>query len=125
MLLAADAKEDTMATTTLMTFDQAYETDDSGELSLTDNIDIKDFRNVDFEIINWPDPASDPNEEIQVVVEMGKLSGWTLAATIDQFPLNSEPVIKSYNVVGPELSIYIQGAPANTAINIQAWVFLH
>jgi hypothetical protein len=114
-----------MATPNLITYQQVYTTDQFGQIFLTGIVDIKDFSTVDFEILNWPNPVSDPNSQIKVGVSMGKLSGWTLAERVDEFPIVNSPVIKNYKVLGPELSIVITGAPANTVINIQAWVFLH
>jgi hypothetical protein len=113
-----------MATPHLTTYQQVYTTDQFGNISLTGIVDIKDFSTVNFEIFNWPNPVSDPNSQIKVVVSMGKISGWTLAQRVDEFPILNSPVIKSYKVVAPELSIGITGAPANTIINIEAWLFL-
>jgi len=33
--------------------------------------------------------------------------------------------IHTFNVIGPEASVVITGGPANTVVNIQAWLFLH
>lgn len=56
---------------------------------------------------------------------MGKISGTTLAQTLETFPLGTSGKIHTYDVVGPEFSLVVTGGPANATVPIQAWVFLH
>lgn len=56
---------------------------------------------------------------------MGKLGGSTLGQAIATFPLATAAKINTFNVVGPEVSVILEGGPPNTAVNIQAWLFLH
>jgi hypothetical protein len=43
---------------------------------------------------------------------------------MELFPLGGPILIHSYDVMGPELNVWVTGAPPNTAVDIQAWVFL-
>ena len=110
-----------MATPKLMTYKQVFTPNQSGHIDLTGIVDIKDFSNVDFLIETTT--AVSPN--VLVYVNMGKLSGWTLAVEMDHYPLKDWRQIRSYKVAEPEFSISIDNAPANTWIQINAWVFLH
>lgn len=109
-----------MATPLLKTYFQSFTTDAHGQIQLTGILDIKDYQRVHLEIVQ--SPGSVPN--LTVDVQMGKLGGATLAQKIDTFPL-AAAVIHTYSVIGPEVAVWVRGGPANTAVGIQAWVFLH
>jgi hypothetical protein len=106
-----------------LTYFQDYLSDSFGQIFLTGILDIRPYRKAHVEILQFP--SNVPNLNVSVV--MGKISGWTLAQKIDQFPLGSggTPKIMSYDVVGPDMSVYIDGGPPDTPVSIQAWVFLH
>jgi len=55
---------------------------------------------------------------------MGKISEWTLAQRIESFPFDNHGQIHVYDVIGPEMSVALSGAPANTALIVQAWILL-
>ena len=84
-------------------------------------LDIKGFRAVNLEVLNFPNPI--PN--LTVSVNMGKIRGNTLAQEIETFSLGGPVLIHTYSVVGPDLAVWILGAPPNTNVDLQAWVFLH
>lgn len=110
-----------MATPQLLTFFQSFTTNAQGAIFLTGIVDISTYQQVNLEIIQFP--GNVPN--LTVDVTMGKLSGSTLGQVISAFALSTSAVIHTFNVVGPELSVTLVGGPANTVVNIQAWVFLH
>ncbi len=110
-----------MATPKLITYQQVYTSDQGGHIELTGIVDIKDFSDVDLQI----ETTSTVSPNVLVNVTMGKLSGWTLGVQVDHYPLKDWRQIRSYKVVGPEFSISIDNVPANTGIQIHAWVFLH
>lgn len=74
-----------MADPELLTFFEEFTTDTHGQIFLTGIIDIKDYRQADLEIIQFPSNV----ENLIVNVRMGKISGSTLAETVGTFPLGS------------------------------------
>lgn len=106
---------------TLLTYFQSFTTNQFGQIPLTGIIDVSANKEADLEIIQFP--GNVPN--MTVSVSMGKLSGSTLGASVGSFALNTAATIHTFNVIGPEASVIITGGPANTAVNIQAWLFLH
>lgn len=110
-----------MADPKLLTFFNPFTTNAQGNIFLSGIVDIRPYRQVDLEIIQFP--GSVPN--LTVTVMMGKISGSTLAQTVGTFPLGSPAKIHTFTVVGPEVSVVLEGGPPNTAVNIQAWLFLH
>ena len=110
-----------MATPQVKTFFKKFTSDQFGQIQLTGIISIKTFETVNLEVLNFPNPI--PN--LTVAVHMGKISGSTLAQEIDHFGLGGPTLIHSYDVIGPDLAVWITGAPPNTDVEIQAWVFLH
>lgn len=110
-----------MATPQLKTYFQTYRTDHLGQIELTGILNIRVFDRVSLEILNHPNPI--PN--LTVTVALGKLSEATLGQEIDRFLLDSNPVIHTYDVVAPELTVWVLGAPPDTDVDLQAWVFLH
>jgi hypothetical protein len=111
-----------VATPQLLTFFKTFTTDAHGQIFLTGIVDIKEHRQADLEILQFPGAV--PN--ISVSVTMGKISGSTLAQQVGSFALSSTAAaIHTFNVVGPEMSVVLTGGPANTAVNIQAWLFVH
>ena len=109
-----------MATPQLLTFFKAFTTDAHGRIPLTGIVDVKEYRQVDLEIVQQPGAVAN----ITVGVSMGKLSGSTLSQRVGTFALGPA-TIRTFNVVGPEVAVTLTGGPPNTVVNIQAWLFLH
>ncbi len=105
----------------LKTYFQTYKTDHLGNIFLTGILDVSHYNKVSVEIIQWPHVAVQMN----VLCNMGKISGSTLAQTVAQFPLGTTAQIHAFDVIGPDFSVVLTGGPANTDVPIQAWVFLH
>ena len=76
---------------------------------------------MNLEIVNFPNPI--PN--LTVAVHMGKISGSTLSQEIEHFALGGPTLIHSVDVIGPEIPVWVLGAPPNGDVDIQGWVFLH
>jgi len=110
-----------MATPTLITYFKTFKTDPLGQIFMTGIVNIEAFNKVNVEIIQWPHVAVNMN----VLCDMGKITGDTLAQTVGQFPLGTAGQIHTFGVVGPEFSIVLTGGPPNTDVPIQAWVFLN
>ena len=55
------------------------------------------------------------------IIHMGKISGSTLAGKFD-VPLNHE--VHTFEVVGPQMSIWLKGGPPNSNEKVQLWVYL-
>lgn len=107
------------------TYFQPFAASSNGRIDVTGILDIKHYRSANIEIVQQP--GTIPN--LTVIVMMGKISGVTLAQDLDRFPLPTGPAMKAeirtYSVVGPEISVIAEGAPPNSTVNIQAWLFLH
>ena len=99
---------------------QSFTTDAHGQIQVTGILDIVDYQLAHLEIIQHP--GNVPN--LRVEVHMGKISGTTLAQVVGSFPLGPG-TIHTFNVVGPEMSVWVLGGPPNTAVQLQAWLFLH
>jgi hypothetical protein len=110
-----------MATPQLKTYFKKFKSDQLGRIQMTGILNIKPFNKVNLAIINFPNPI----QNLTVAVNMGKISGQTLAQEIEHFALGGPVLIHTYNVIGPELAVWVKGAPPNTNVDIQAWVFLH
>ena len=110
-----------LSTPQLLTFFQSFNTDQFGNIFLSGILDIRDYKEVDLEILQFP--GNVPN--MTVAVQMGKISGTTLSASVGTFALNSATIIHKFAVVGPEVSVILSGGPPNTAVGINAWLFLH
>jgi hypothetical protein len=110
-----------MATPQLKTFFKKFRTDHLGQIQLTGILNIRPFDFVNLEILNYPNPM--PN--LTCAVQMGKLSGTTLGQEIEAFSLSGPTLIHTYDVIGPELAVWVLGAAPQTDVDIQAWVFLH
>ncbi len=110
-----------MATPQLNTYFQTFKTDKLGQIFMTGALNVETFSKVNVEIIQWPHAAVN----MTVLCTMGKISGSTLAQTVAQFPLGTAGQIHTFDVIGPEFSVILTGAPANTDVPIQAWVFPH
>jgi hypothetical protein len=105
----------------LKTYFQTFKTDNLGQIFLTGILNVKNFNKVSVEIIQWPHTPV----QMSVQVMMGKISGTTLSQLLEQFPLGTTARIHAYDVIGPDFSVVLTGAPPNTDVPIQAWVFLH
>jgi len=110
-----------VATPQLKTYFKKFTSDKFGQIQLTDILNIKPFDRVNLEIINFPNPI--PN--LTAAVHMGKISGSTLSQEVEHFALGGPTLIHTYEVMGPDLAVWVMGAPPNTDVDIQAWVFLH
>ena len=52
--------------------------------------------------------------------------GDTLAQWVAEFPLAAlPPTIHSFDVIGPDFWVVLEGGPPNVTVPIQAWIFLH
>jgi hypothetical protein len=109
-----------MATPKLTTYFETFTTDTLGQIFMTGILDVSKYSQVNLEIIQWPHAAVN----MTVSCDMGKLSGTTLAQVVDQFPLGTEGLIHTFNVVGPEFSVVLTGGTPTTDVPIQAWLFL-
>jgi predicted small secreted protein len=125
--VSLDRSEGGVAAPLLTTYFKTFTSDQGGQIELTPILDIRAFRAVNVEVT-----ASYPNQirVLRVEVNMGKISGDTLAQTIDRFPAafpgHPGPVrIHTYRVMGPDLAVWVLGAPPNIDVAIQAWVFMH
>jgi hypothetical protein len=110
-----------MAASFLKTYSQSYKTDAQGQIFLTGILNVKLYNSIDVEIIQWPAAGIKMN----VLCDIGKISGEPLAQTVAQFPLGTAAKIHTFNVIGPEFSVVLTDGPANTNVPIQARVFLH
>jgi hypothetical protein len=108
-----------LTTPQLLTFSQAFTTDQFGNIRLTGVLDIRDNKEVDLEIIQFPVNA--PNMTVEV--RMGVFSA--VNSLVGSFALGTAATIHTFNVRGPEVVVNILGGPPNTAVNIQGWLFLH
>jgi hypothetical protein len=97
-----------------------YKTNAQGNIFLTGIINVQDFSQINFEIVQVPVVSV----SMTVSCMIGVLSGTTLAQNLATFPLNQAAQIHTFNVVGPEFTIDLIGGPPNTNVPIQAWVFL-
>ena len=112
-----------MAAPQLHTYFNTYTTDHLGQIFLSGILNVEAHNKVNVEINQWPQ-ASTPIT-MTVNCTMGKISGPTLAQNVGQFPLSTDAVIQTYDVVGPEFSLVLTGGPPNTDVPLQAWVFVH
>ena len=110
-----------MANPTLNTYNQSFQTSSVGMVSVTGILNVEAYNTINLEIVAGPHaPAG-----MTVQCIFGQISGETLAQVVSQFPLGSATEIHTFNVVGPEFNLELVGGPPNTAVPIQAWVFLH
>ena len=108
-----------MAAPLLKTYNQSFATGTAGSVNVTGVLDLSGYEQVSVEIVAGPQAPA----HVNVVVYMGKISGWTLSQEMETFPLDDTARIHSYRVIGPELAVFLQGPP-NTQVPVQAWVFL-
>jgi len=113
-------------TSQVFTYFDRYTSDRLGQIQLTGILDIQAFGTVNLEIdAGYPDQA----RNLTIEVSMGKISGETFAESIDRFTLDfrrfERSRIHTYDVIGPDLTVWILGAPPHMDVDVQAWVFLH
>lgn len=77
-------------------------------------LDIRDCRRLHFEIGTSRTSVTDYR------IAMGKISGATLAQT---FPGTPDARIHSMDVIGPQMTLLLEGPP-DTTTTIQLWVWL-
>jgi hypothetical protein len=104
-------------------FFQTYTTDNLGQIFLTGNLNVEPYRKVNFMLI------TESGINMTVNCEMGTYSGGggggTLALSVAQFALEFlQPVIHSFDVIGPEFRIVLTGGPPNTDVALQGWLLL-
>jgi hypothetical protein len=80
-----------MATPIIQNYFQTFTTDKLGQIFMTGILNVEVFDKVNLEIIQWPHAAPTMN----VVCDMGKITGSTLAQTVAQFPLGTTSQIHS------------------------------
>ncbi len=107
--------------TKLNTYFQTYKTDNLGQIQLTGILDVQAYGKVNLEIIQWPHVPVN----MTVTCAMGKISGSTVAQNVGQFPLGTTGTIHTFEVIGPEFSVWLTGGTPNTDVPIQGWVFLN
>jgi hypothetical protein len=112
----------------LHTFFATFTTDNLGQINVQDHhlggiLNIEAFSKVNVEIVQWPQAATPLSMTVQC--NMGKISGPTLAQTVGKFPLSIDGAIHTFDVVGPEFVLALTGGPPNTAVPLQAWIFIH
>jgi len=110
-----------MANPTLNSYFQTFQTNAQGQIALTGILNVEAYNTINLEIIQWPHAAV--SMTVQCVI--GQISGDTVAQSLAQFPLGTASQIYTFNVIGPEFAVTLIGGPANTAVPIQGWVFLH
>ena len=54
-------------------------------------------------------------------MHIGKISGPTLAVAYD-IPLNNNA--HTFDVIGPQMTLWLKGGPPNTGEKVQVWVYL-
>ena len=112
-----------MATPRLITFQQTFTTDSGGQIDLTGVLNVQDYNNVNLCIIQFPTQAG---LSINVTCQMGSFTAApVLAETVGFFPLGQVSNIHTFDVVSPEFIVALTQGPPNTAVPVQAWVFLH
>lgn len=112
-----------MATPKLITYDKTFTTTSFGQIDLTGILNVEEYSNVNLCIIQFP---TKPGVSINVTCQMGHFTAAPeLADTVGFFPLGQVSNIHTFDVVSPEFLVALtQGGP-NTAVPVQAWVFLH
>jgi len=104
----------------LLLFEGTHKTDQFGQIFLTDTIDVSQYNRVSFEI----EPEVGSNNTMQVEILHGKLSGWTLGQAMVTFSMTDPIRIRSFEVIAPEISVFLTGGTPNTDVSLQAWLFL-
>jgi hypothetical protein len=107
----------------VLTYFRTYVSDKYGQIEVTPILDISSYRTANLEITAGI--RLQPTKRLRIQVYMGKIQGTTLSQMIDAFTSGMRVRIHSYDVIGPDLLVWLQGAPANTKVDVQAWVFLH
>src|SRR5215510_3085430 len=105
-----------MATPQLKTYFKKFKSDQFGQIQLTGILNIKPFDKVNLKIINFPNPI----QNLTVAVNIGKISGQTLSQEIEHFTLGGPVLIHTYDVIGPELTVFVMRTPPDTNVDIQA-----
>ena len=113
-----------MATPQLLDLNGTYTTDSLGQIFLNvPAVDVTSFEKIHFEILQWPQIA--PEMTVRCAIGKTRPPGDTLAQWVAEFPLSDAPTIHSFDVIGPDFWIVLEGGPPNVTVPIQAWIFLH
>ena len=115
-----------MATPQLLDLNGTYTTDSLGQIFLNvPALDVMTFEKVHFEILQWPQQAG-LKMTVRCAIGKTRPPGDTLAQWVAEFPLAElPPKIRSFDVVGPDFWVVLEGGPPNLTVPIQAWIFLH
>lgn len=106
------------------TFFQNFTTDPSGLIHLIDALKVESFTKVHLEIL------SSEGIDLKAFCIMGVITGHPepVIAVVGSFTVGAagfhDEEIHTFDVIGPELRVWIQGPP-NTEAPIAGWVFLH
>jgi hypothetical protein len=106
------------------TYYRAFTTDPLGQIDLIDSLKVENFTKVHFQIL------TDLGPTLTAFCIMGVITGLAepVTAIVGTFPVGTagfhDNEIHTFNVIGPELKVRIQGPP-NTELTIAGWVFLH
>jgi hypothetical protein len=116
---AGDPAAQDLTAPQLFQFFPPLTTDQFGNIHLTGVLDITDNKEVDLDF----ESLSTNMTAMRIIVQMGNFA--TVNATVGNFPLTSDSIIHTFNVMGPQVNVSIFGGPPNTAVNIEGWVFVH
>lgn len=106
------------------TFFRDFTTDPLGQIHLIDALKVESFTKVHLQILTSEGP------DLTASCIMGVITGHPEAifATVGTFPVGTagfhDNEIHTFDVIGPELRVWIQGPP-NIEAPIAGWVFLH
>jgi hypothetical protein len=118
--------EEAHAVPQLITYSRTFKADQSGIADITGILNVEAFGRVNVAV--QKSPGSSPDMTLQL--SMGTLSSEVVLArnfTFDVFTATDVTfgvVINSLEVVGPEVSLKLVGAPANVDVFLEGWVFL-
>jgi hypothetical protein len=119
--------EEAHAVPQLITYSRTFKADQNGMADITGILNVEAFGRVNVTLQR--SPSSSPEiQQMQLVLSMGTLSSEVVQAHDNVFDLwdtdLNSAVINSFEVVGPEVSLKLVGAPANVDVFLEGWVFL-
>jgi hypothetical protein len=107
-------------------FNESFPTNPAGVANLTGNLAVDAYENVNLEIVSVPGtPTNITVVCIMGVSGLGNFGNNTLSAIVGQFALGEfDTVIHTFPVTAPQFTVQLTGAPANSNVTVQAWIFL-
>jgi hypothetical protein len=112
-----------MTTPQLISFQETFTTDSIGVIDLTGALNVEQFSTVNLCIIQFP---AQTGVSMNVTCQMGSFTAAPiLADTVGFFPLTQASNIHTFGVVSPEFKVALTQGQPNTAVPVQAWLFLH